>query len=65
MKKGYEKMVANNLLRMENEEMEQFIPIQESFLDEQLFQVSASNLPWFANYVNFLVGQVFLLDISP
>lgn len=39
--------------------VEDFLPIQESFLDKQLFLVSASNLHWFANYVIFLVGQVF------
>lgn len=38
-KKGYEKVVANYLSRLVNEEEEDFLPIQEIFPDEQLFQV--------------------------
>lgn len=45
---------------MVSEEKEKDIsPIQESFLEEQLFQVNTSNLPWLADNVSFLVRQVF------
>lgn len=37
----------------------------ENFPDEQLFHMRASNLSWFTDYVNFLVGQVLQVDILP
>lgn len=39
--KGYEIVVANYFSSLVNEEEEDFLPIQEKFQDEQLFQVSA------------------------
>lgn len=58
-------MVADHLSRLENEEkLDEFIPIRDSFQDEQLFQVSASTFPWFIDYINFLIGQVLPLDFS-
>lgn len=45
--------------------MEDFISIQDSFSIDQLFHVSASSLPWFIDYVNFLLGQVLQSNSSP
>lgn len=44
-KKGYENVTADYLSRLVNEEEEDFLLVHKSFLDEQLFQVSTSNLP--------------------
>lgn len=52
--------------RLENKERkEDLIPIQENFLQEPLFQVSALNKPWFADYVNFLIGPSISIGYFP
>ena len=49
--------MANHLSRFVCDESFQFIPINDTFPDEQLFNIS--NLPWFTNITNFLViGQI-------
>ena len=55
-KKGTENLVADHLSRLENEEkkdLEQ--PIDDNFPDERLLAVK--NLPWFADFVNYLAGH--------
>lgn len=50
-------MVADHLSRLVLDESSETTPINDMFLDEQLFSVS--NLPWFADIANFLViGQI-------
>ncbi|CAL2225506.1 unnamed protein product [Prunus armeniaca] len=51
-KKRVENVVADHLSRISFEEPSEYLPIKDSFPDEQLFGVST--LPWFANIVNFL-----------
>lgn len=59
------KMSVNDVSRLEKKGIkEDCIPIQVKFLDEDMFLVSASNLPYYADYVIFLVGQVLPLDTS-
>ncbi|XP_075474054.1 uncharacterized protein LOC142505108 [Primulina tabacum] len=52
-KKGSENQVADHLSRLELEDRKEEGAIQETFPDEQLFEVS-SILPWFADIANFL-----------
>ncbi|XP_075515752.1 uncharacterized protein LOC142550564 [Primulina tabacum] len=52
-KKGSENQVADHLSRLELEEKRIEGAIQETFPDEQLFEVN-SILPWFADTANFL-----------
>ncbi|XP_073046163.1 uncharacterized protein [Primulina eburnea] len=52
-RKGCENQVADHLSRLELEEKEEEGAIQETFPDEQLFEVN-SILPWFADIANFL-----------
>ncbi|XP_062103682.1 uncharacterized protein LOC133814781 [Humulus lupulus] len=48
-----------------NKKMEKEEQINENFLDEQLFSIeSEEKLPWFADYVNYLVAKVVPLDMS-
>ena len=55
-KKGSENVVADHLSRITILEGE---PIQETFPDEQLLEVSHTHLPWFADIVNFkAIGQI-------
>ena len=46
-------MVADHLSRLACDDTFQTTPINDTFPDEQLFNVSS--LPWFADIVNFLV----------
>ena len=56
-KKGSENVVADHVFKMIVESGVETIPIRESFPDEQL--MSVSQLPWFADIVNYLVtGQI-------
>ncbi|XP_073061910.1 uncharacterized protein [Primulina eburnea] len=52
-RKGCENQVADHLSRLEREEKEEEGAIQETFPDEQLFEVN-SVLPWFADIANYL-----------
>jgi transposase InsO family protein len=51
-KKGTENSVADHLSRLKVKEDDQ--PIDDSFKDEQLFAVSTTSTPWYADFVNYL-----------
>jgi len=63
-KKGAENVVADNLsrLKLDGEELDE-IPIDEFFLDEQLFSLVAK-LPWYADFVNYLSYGVLPLGMT-
>ena len=52
-KKGVENVVADHLSRLVCDDSFQTAPINDTFPDEQLFNIST--LPWFADIVNFIV----------
>ncbi|KAL5550681.1 hypothetical protein UlMin_000857 [Ulmus minor] len=52
-KKGCENVVADHLSRLIVESVDENLPIKETFPDEQLMLIS--QLPWFADIVNYLV----------
>ena len=51
-----ENVVADHLSRISSEEPSEYLPIKDSFPDEQFFGVS--KLPWFAKIVNFLATSL-------
>ena len=54
---GAENPVADNLSRLENV-LEDPLPIDDSFLDEQLAVINASRTaPWYADYANYIVAK--------
>ena len=57
-RKGAENPVADNLSRMENIPHDP-IPVNDSFLDEQLavVKVTSHDAPWYADYANFIVSN--------
>ena len=55
-KKGVENVVAYHLSRLTFDEGLKKMPIQDSFLGEQLYVVT--ELPWYAHIVNYLVMSV-------
>ena len=56
-RKGAENTVADNLSRLENV-LDDPLPINDSFPDEQLEVVNAScTAPWYADYANYIVAK--------
>jgi hypothetical protein len=53
-KKGTENSVADHLSRITTEGKENDLPIDDSFIDEQLYLVKSLETPWYADFVNFL-----------
>ena len=63
-KRGVENVVADHLSRLEDTKGEQGNTlITETFPDEQLF-VANIKLPWYADYVNYLVYRILPPDFS-
>ena len=63
-KRGVENVVADHLSRLEDTKGEQGNTlITETFPDEQLF-VANIKLPWYADYVNYLVCRILPPDFS-
>ena len=60
-KKGRENVVADHLSRIVS--LEDSIPLQESFLDEQLLAIGTS-VPWYADLVNYLVTKRMSIGLS-
>ena len=56
-KKGSENVVADHLSRLIVETTQDQRPISDSFPDEQIMSVRTSQLPWFADIVNYLVSR--------
>ena len=62
-KKRIENLVADHLSRLERPRDE--VQVNGDFLDEQLLAIrDAKTVPWFADYVNYLVAKVIPPDFS-
>ena len=56
-KKGTENLVADHLSRLEGTRED--VPVNDEFTDEKLFTIKDKRaVPWFADYVNYLVAKV-------
>ena len=56
-KNGTENLVADHLSRLEGGRDD--VPVNDEFLDEKLFSIEDKGaVPWFADYVNYLVAKV-------
>ena len=56
-KKGTENLVADHLSRLEGARDD--VPVNDEFPDEKLFAIDDKKaVPWFADYVNYLVAKV-------
>ncbi|CAM8978581.1 unnamed protein product [Rhodiola kirilowii] len=66
-KKGAENLVADHLSRLELGELdreEDNLPINDSLVDEQLMHIDVDNVPWYADFVNFLACGILPPDLS-
>ena len=62
-KKGTKNLVADNLSQLEGPRDE--VQVNDDFPDEQLVAIGdTKNVPWFADYVNYLVAKVIPSDFS-
>ena len=62
-KKGTENLVADHLSRLEGPKDE--VQVNDDFLDEQLLAIrDIKTIPWFADYVNYLVAKAIPPDFS-
>ena len=62
-KKGTENLVADHLSRLEGARDD--IPVNDEFPDEKLFAIEDKReVPWFADYVNYLVAKVIPLEFN-
>jgi hypothetical protein len=52
-KEGTENVITNHLSRIQFERP-QSIPVHDSFPDEQLFEITPREPPWYANIINYL-----------
>ncbi|KAI3470680.1 hypothetical protein Pfo_027343 [Paulownia fortunei] len=62
-KKGSENVVADHLSRLERKNENFEGPIKEFFLDEFILAIK-DNLPWYADFVNYLAGGLLPSDLT-
>ncbi|CAM8923584.1 unnamed protein product [Rhodiola kirilowii] len=66
-KKGAENLVADHLSRLELGELDREddkLPINDSLTDKQLMHIDVDNVPWYADFVNFLACGILPPDLS-
>ena len=62
-KKSTENLVADHLSRLEGARDD--VPVNDEFPDEKLFAIEDKReVPWFADYVNYLVAKVIPLEFN-
>ncbi|GJX97388.1 reverse transcriptase domain-containing protein [Tanacetum coccineum] len=57
-KKGTENVAADHLSRIDNNESSGDSEVDDNFPRETLMEINARNEPWFADFANYLVGDI-------
>ncbi|GJR85286.1 reverse transcriptase domain-containing protein [Tanacetum coccineum] len=57
-KKGAENVAADHLSRIENDETSDDSDVDDNFPRETLMEITTKDEPWFADFANYLVGDV-------
>ncbi|GKB13125.1 reverse transcriptase domain-containing protein [Tanacetum coccineum] len=57
-RKGTENVVADHLSRIENDEISDDSEVDDNFPGETLMEINTKNEPWFADFANYLVGDI-------
>ncbi|GJY53256.1 reverse transcriptase domain-containing protein [Tanacetum coccineum] len=57
-KKGTENVATDYLSRIENDETSDNDEIDDNFPDKTLMEINTKDIPWFADFANYLVGDI-------
>ncbi|GJY39231.1 reverse transcriptase domain-containing protein [Tanacetum coccineum] len=57
-KKGTENVAADHLSRIDNNETSDDSEVDDNFLGETLMEINTIDEPWFADFANYLVGDI-------
>ncbi|GJZ61086.1 reverse transcriptase domain-containing protein [Tanacetum coccineum] len=57
-KKGIENVAADHLSRIDNNETSDDSEVDDNFIGETLMEINTRDEPWFADFVNYLVGDI-------
>ncbi|GKD78088.1 reverse transcriptase domain-containing protein [Tanacetum coccineum] len=57
-KKGTENVAADHLSRIENDETSDDNEVDDNFPGETLMEITTRDIPWFADFANYLVGDI-------
>ncbi|GJV23340.1 hypothetical protein Tco_1376035 [Tanacetum coccineum] len=57
-KKGTENVAADHLSRIDNDETSDDSDVDDNFPRETLMEITTNDTPWFADFANYLVGDV-------
>ncbi|GJW68431.1 reverse transcriptase domain-containing protein [Tanacetum coccineum] len=57
-KKGTENVTADHLSRLENDETSDGSEVDDNFPGETLMEINTVSEPWFADFANYLVGDI-------
>ncbi|GJY03734.1 reverse transcriptase domain-containing protein [Tanacetum coccineum] len=57
-RKGTENVAADHLSRLENNETSDDSEVDDNFPEETLMEINTINEPWFADFANYLVGNI-------
>ncbi|GKB32064.1 DNA-directed DNA polymerase [Tanacetum coccineum] len=55
---GTENVAADHLSRIDNDETSDDSDVDDNFLGETLMEITTNDTPWFADFANYLVGDV-------
>ncbi|GJY88308.1 reverse transcriptase domain-containing protein, partial [Tanacetum coccineum] len=57
-KKGTENVATDHLSRIDNDEASDDSDVDDNFPGETLMEISTKDIPWFADFENYLVGDI-------
>ncbi|GJZ01091.1 reverse transcriptase domain-containing protein, partial [Tanacetum coccineum] len=57
-RKGKENVAAHHISRIKNDETSDDSEVYDNFLEETLMEINTKNKPWFADFANYLVGDI-------
>ncbi|GJR83465.1 reverse transcriptase domain-containing protein [Tanacetum coccineum] len=57
-KKGTGNVAADHLSRIENDETSEDSDVDDNFPSETLMEITTKDIPWFADFANYLVGGI-------
>jgi Integrase core domain/Integrase zinc binding domain len=63
-KRGTENLVADHISRLQLDPTEGELSNDDSFVNEQLYRVEATPVPWYADLANYLVCEVVPVEFT-